>query len=78
MDKVLVHRSFSTLDVIAIAFVTVTVFDVVLGGLRTYIFSHTTSRIDVELVPSYLGICWPCLLVTLKHAVWVKPGARAS
>ncbi len=48
MDKVLVHRSFSTLDVIAIAFVTVTVFDVVLGGLRTYIFSHTTSRIDVR------------------------------
>lgn len=49
MDKVLVHRSYSTLDVIAIAFVTVTVFDVVLSGLRTYIFSHTTSRIDVEL-----------------------------
>ncbi len=49
MDKVLVHRSYSTLDVIAIAFVTVTVFDVVLSGLRTYVFSHTTSRIDVEL-----------------------------
>ncbi|MDY0191655.1 MAG: type I secretion system permease/ATPase [Desulfuromonas sp.] len=49
MDKVLVHRSFSTLDVIAVAFVGVIIFEVVLGGLRTYIFSHTTSRIDVEL-----------------------------
>ena len=49
MDKVLVHRGFSTLDVITIALFVVTVFDVILGGLRTYIFAHTTSRIDVEL-----------------------------
>lgn len=49
MDKVLVHRGFSTLDVITIALLVVTVFDVILGGLRTYIFAHTTSRIDVEL-----------------------------
>lgn len=49
MDKVLVHRGFSTLDVIAIAFLVVTLFEITLGGLRTYIFAHTTSRIDVEL-----------------------------
>lgn len=49
MDKVLVHRGFSTLDVIAVAFFVVTIFEVTLGGLRTFIFSHTTSRIDVEL-----------------------------
>lgn len=49
MDKVLVHRGFSTLDVITIALLVVTVFDVILSGLRTYIFAHTTSRIDVEL-----------------------------
>lgn len=49
MDKVLVHRGFSTLDVITIALLVITVFDVILGGLRTYIFAHTTSRIDVEL-----------------------------
>ena len=49
MDKVLVHRGFSTLDVIAVAFVVVTIFEVVLGGLRSYVFAHTTSRIDVEL-----------------------------
>lgn len=49
MDKVLVHRGFSTLDVIAVALLVVTVFEVVLGGLRSYVFAHTTSRIDVEL-----------------------------
>ncbi len=49
MDKVLVHRGFSTLDVIAVALLVVTLFEVTLGGLRTYVFAHTTSRIDVEL-----------------------------
>lgn len=49
MDKVLVHRGFSTLDVIAAGLLVVMVFEVVLSGLRTHLFSHTTSRIDVEL-----------------------------
>ncbi len=49
IDKVLVHRSLTTLDVLAIGLVAVVVFDALLGGLRAYIFSHTTSRVDVEL-----------------------------
>src|SRR5258708_4383629 len=49
IDKVLVHRSMSTLDVLIVAFVAIAVFETVLGVLRTYIFSHTTNRIDVEL-----------------------------
>ncbi|VVE16490.1 Toxin RTX-I translocation ATP-binding protein [Pandoraea commovens] len=49
MDKVLVHRGLSTLDVIAIGLLTVVIFEVVLTALRTYVFSHTSSRIDVEL-----------------------------
>ncbi len=49
IDKVLVHRGLTTLDVLVIGLVALTVFEVVLGGLRTYIFSHTASRIDVEL-----------------------------
>jgi subfamily B ATP-binding cassette protein HlyB/CyaB len=48
-DKVLVHRGFSTLDVLFVGLVTVSAFEVVLGALRTYVFAHTTSRIDVEL-----------------------------
>jgi subfamily B ATP-binding cassette protein HlyB/CyaB len=49
IDKVLVHRSISTLDVLLLGLVLVSVFEAVLGILRTYVFSHTTNRIDVEL-----------------------------
>ncbi|THF63211.1 type I secretion system permease/ATPase [Pseudothauera rhizosphaerae] len=49
MDKVLVHRGLTTLDVIAIGLLAVSVFEVLLSGLRSYVFAHTTSRIDVEL-----------------------------
>jgi subfamily B ATP-binding cassette protein HlyB/CyaB len=48
-DKVLVHRGFSTLDVLVIGLITVSLFEVVLSALRTYTFAHTTNRIDVEL-----------------------------
>ena len=49
MDKVLVHHSITTLEVVAIGLVSIAVFDVLLSGLRSYVFSHTTSKIDVEL-----------------------------
>jgi subfamily B ATP-binding cassette protein HlyB/CyaB len=49
IDKVLVHRSLSTLDVLVLGLVAISVFETVLGILRTYVFSHTTNRIDVEL-----------------------------
>jgi ATP-binding cassette, subfamily B, bacterial HlyB/CyaB len=49
IDKVLVHRSLSTLDVIVIGLVTISIFEAILGTLRTYLFAHTTNRIDVEL-----------------------------
>jgi subfamily B ATP-binding cassette protein HlyB/CyaB len=39
----------STLDVLAFALVGIAVFETILGILRTYLFSHTTNRIDVEL-----------------------------
>lgn len=49
IDKVLVHRGMTTLDVLSIGFFIVITFEVLLTGLRTYVFSHTTNRIDVEL-----------------------------
>jgi subfamily B ATP-binding cassette protein HlyB/CyaB len=49
IDKVLVHRSMSTLDVLVVGLVAIAVFETVLGVLRTYLFSHTTNRVDVEL-----------------------------
>ena len=49
IDKVLTHRSMSTLDVLITALVAISIFEAILGALRTYLFSHTTNRIDVEL-----------------------------
>jgi ATP-binding cassette, subfamily B, bacterial HlyB/CyaB len=49
MDKVLVHRGTSTLDVLVVGLVVVMLFESGLTVLRAYVFSHTTSRIDVEL-----------------------------
>jgi subfamily B ATP-binding cassette protein HlyB/CyaB len=49
MDKVLVHRGFTTLDVITAGLMIVVLFEVSLTALRSYVFTHTTSRIDVEL-----------------------------
>ena len=49
LDKVLVHRSMTTLDVLAIAFVIVAIFELVLNLIRNYLFAHTTSKIDAKL-----------------------------
>jgi subfamily B ATP-binding cassette protein HlyB/CyaB len=49
IDKVLVHRSMSTLDVLVIGLAAIALFETGLGILRTYLFAHTTNRIDVEL-----------------------------
>jgi subfamily B ATP-binding cassette protein HlyB/CyaB len=49
IDKVLVHRALSTLDVLVIGLIGISLFETVLGILRTYLFAHTTNRIDVEL-----------------------------
>ncbi|WP_421608476.1 type I secretion system permease/ATPase [Bradyrhizobium ottawaense] len=48
-DKVLAHRGYTTLDVLVFGLIVVSIFETVLGALRTYVFSHTTNRIDVEL-----------------------------
>jgi subfamily B ATP-binding cassette protein HlyB/CyaB len=49
IDKVLVHRGLTTLEVLMVGLVTISLFETVLGIQRTYLFAHTTNRIDVEL-----------------------------
>jgi subfamily B ATP-binding cassette protein HlyB/CyaB len=44
IDKVLVHQSVSTLDVLAIGLAGIALFECVLTILRTYLFSHTNRR----------------------------------
>src|SRR5258707_5144281 len=46
IDKVLVHRSLSTLDVLVLGLMTISVFETWLGYLRTDLSAHTTNRID--------------------------------
>jgi subfamily B ATP-binding cassette protein HlyB/CyaB len=49
MDKVLVNHAMKTLNVIAIGLILATLFEAILTGIRTYVFSNTSSKIDVEL-----------------------------
>jgi ATP-binding cassette, subfamily B, bacterial HlyB/CyaB len=71
MDKVLVSKGLTTLDVLVIGLVVVVVFESVLNALRSYVFSHTTSRIDVELGSKLfrhlVQLPWP----TSKPVMWV-------
>lgn len=48
-DKVLVHKGLTTLHVLAVGMLAVSGFECALSVLRTYIFSHTSNRIDVSL-----------------------------
>ncbi|MDB5510728.1 MAG: type secretion system ATPase [Enterovirga sp.] len=49
IDKVLVHKGYSTLTLVVIGLLVLGLFQVALQYVRTYILTHTTSRIDVEL-----------------------------
>jgi subfamily B ATP-binding cassette protein HlyB/CyaB len=49
MDKVLVNHAMKTLNVIAIGLICATLFEAMLTGIRTYVFAHASSKIDVEL-----------------------------
>ncbi|MBQ4824537.1 type I secretion system permease/ATPase [Leisingera sp. HS039] len=49
MDKVLVHNSVSTLDVLVVTLIAVAVFEVALKTLRQYLATRTATRIDARL-----------------------------
>ena len=49
MDKVLVNNAQITLRVIGIGMVFMVLFDVIMTGVRSWVFAHTSSKIDVEL-----------------------------
>lgn len=49
MDKVLTNHAMKTLNVIAIGLITSYLFEAALTGIRSWMFAHTSSKIDVEL-----------------------------
>lgn len=49
IDKVLVHQSMTTLDVLAFGLAVVLIFETLMSALRNWLFAHTTNRVDSEL-----------------------------
>jgi len=49
IDKVLTHRNFSTLHVLAAGMLAVILFDTILNVLKSHLLTHSSSRIDVVL-----------------------------
>lgn len=49
IDKVLIHKGISTLDILVLGLVIINVFEMILSVTRSYLFSHTTNRVDVIL-----------------------------
>lgn len=49
IDKVLVHQSMTTLDVLAFGLAVILIFETLMSGLRNWLFAHTTNRVDSEL-----------------------------
>ena len=49
LDKVIVHRTLTTLDVLAVAFAFITIFEFLINATRNYIFTHTANKIDAKL-----------------------------
>lgn len=49
MDKVLVNHAMNTLNMIVIGLVATYLFEEILTFIRSWVFAHTSSKIDVEL-----------------------------
>lgn len=49
IDKVLVHHSLTTLDVLAFGLAVVLIWETLLSALRNWLFAHSTNRVDAEL-----------------------------
>ncbi|MBY0404572.1 MAG: ATP-binding cassette domain-containing protein, partial [Cyanobacteria bacterium] len=49
LDKVIVHNSVSTLNILVVGFVVISVFELLIQMTRNYIFGHTAGKIDAKL-----------------------------
>ena len=49
IDKVITQRSLDTLQILGFALIFVTILGGIMGGLRTFLFTETTNRIDTRL-----------------------------
>lgn len=49
IDKVLIHQSMTTLNVLAFGLAVILIFETAMSALRNWLFAHTTNRVDSEL-----------------------------
>ena len=49
IDKVLMHKGFTTLKVLMVGLLIIITFEMLLNLAKNYVFTHTTNRIDVIL-----------------------------
>ena len=49
IDKVIIHQGTVTLNVLAVGMVFVVLFQATMNVIRTYLFTHTTNKIDIIL-----------------------------
>lgn len=49
IDKVLAHNGLTTLDVLTVGLLLISLFEVLLTGVRDYALTHTSRRLDVRL-----------------------------
>ena len=73
IDKVFVQRGLSTLEVLSLGMIGLGVFEVLLGGIRTFLLAHTSNRIDVELAPASSSTCSPCRSPISRPGAWATP-----
>ena len=53
VDKVLVHKSTSMLNILLIGMLLIAIFQAVTSALRYYLLVHTTRRIDMQMVVNF-------------------------
>lgn len=66
VDKVLMHKSFSTLNVLMVGLIIIAFFEMGLGIAKNYVFTHTTNRIDVILNARLFQHLFKLPLIILK------------
>jgi subfamily B ATP-binding cassette protein HlyB/CyaB len=70
IDKVLVHNTLVTLQVLSIGFVAVSLWEVLFGWLRTRLYSETSQKLDVELGAKLFAISSSCRFPISRHGGW--------
>jgi ATP-binding cassette, subfamily B, bacterial HlyB/CyaB len=60
IDKVLVHRGMTTLDVLIVGLVAIGIFESLLTALRTYVFAHPPTALMSNSAQNCSATCWRC------------------